>query len=112
VLAGWRCSWVPSFELWMVQAKALNVEAGVNRHPIGPQCCRDHKGPQNVERISAFTHGPHGGTIVTASPSTVFHRDLIISLAARPQAHSLDASRIWSRTLWCFDRGRSITESE
>jgi putative ABC transport system substrate-binding protein len=33
--------------------------------------------------VAAFAREPNGGLIVTASPSTVVHRDLIVSLAAR-----------------------------
>jgi len=38
--------------------------------------------------VAAFAREPNGGLIVTASPSTVVHRDLIVSLAAR---HKLPA---------------------
>ena len=38
--------------------------------------------------VTAFAREPNGGLIVTAAPSTVVHRDLIVSLAAR---HKLPA---------------------
>jgi ABC-type uncharacterized transport system substrate-binding protein len=38
--------------------------------------------------VTAFAREPNGGLIVTAGPSTVVHRDLIVSLAAR---HKLPA---------------------
>jgi putative ABC transport system substrate-binding protein len=38
--------------------------------------------------LAAFAREPNGGLIVTSAPSTVFHRDLIVSLAAR---HKLPA---------------------
>jgi len=40
--------------------------------------------PRQMDRaLTAFAREPNGGLIVTAAPSTVVHRDLIISLAAR-----------------------------
>jgi putative ABC transport system substrate-binding protein len=42
-----------------------------------------------IERaITAFARAPNGGLVVTASPLSVVHRDLIIALAAR---HKLPA---------------------
>jgi putative ABC transport system substrate-binding protein len=39
---------------------------------------------RQMERtVAAFAREPNGGIIVTAGPSTVIHRDLIVSLAAR-----------------------------
>jgi len=40
--------------------------------------------PDEIERVvSAFARSPNGGLIVTASPLAMFHRDLIVTLAAR-----------------------------
>jgi putative tryptophan/tyrosine transport system substrate-binding protein len=40
--------------------------------------------PAEIERVlNAFAQSPNGGLIVTASGPAVFHRDLIIKLAAR-----------------------------
>jgi hypothetical protein len=37
-----------------------------------------------IERaIAAFAQGSNGGLIVTASPGALFHRELIVALAAR-----------------------------
>ena len=45
--------------------------------------------PREIDRaVTAFAREPNGGLIVTAGPSTVLHRDLIVSLAAR---HKLPA---------------------
>jgi putative tryptophan/tyrosine transport system substrate-binding protein len=39
---------------------------------------------QEIERaLTAFAYRPNGGIIVTGSPAAVFHRDLIVNLAAR-----------------------------
>lgn len=44
----------------------------------------DGREPGEIERaITAFAREPNGGLIVTASPSAVTHRDLIISAASR-----------------------------
>ena len=40
--------------------------------------------PREMDRaVTAFAREPNGGLIVTAAPSTVVHRDLIVALAAR-----------------------------
>src|SRR5262245_45014159 len=40
--------------------------------------------PSEIERAgSAFARSPNGGLIVTAAPLALFHRDLIVTLAAR-----------------------------
>ncbi len=45
--------------------------------------------PRALDRaVTAFAQDPNGGLIVTAGPSTVIHRDLIVTLAAR---HKLPA---------------------
>jgi putative ABC transport system substrate-binding protein len=45
--------------------------------------------PREMERaVTAFAREPNGGLIVTTSPSTVVHRNLIVALAAR---HKLPA---------------------
>jgi putative ABC transport system substrate-binding protein len=45
--------------------------------------------PGDVDRgVTAFAREPNGGLIITSGPSTVVHRDLIVSLAAR---HKLPA---------------------
>jgi putative ABC transport system substrate-binding protein len=39
---------------------------------------------QEIERtVTAFAYRPNGGMIVTGSPAALFHRDLIVNLAAR-----------------------------
>jgi putative tryptophan/tyrosine transport system substrate-binding protein len=40
--------------------------------------------PGEIERaITAFAQGSNGGLIVTGSPAAIFHRSLIVALAAR-----------------------------
>jgi putative tryptophan/tyrosine transport system substrate-binding protein len=56
---------------------------GVELTPID---VRDASGIEHT--IAGFTRGSNGGLIVTASPSAVLHRKLIIALAAR---HGLPA---------------------
>jgi putative ABC transport system substrate-binding protein len=65
-------------------APSLGVE-------VSPLNLRDDK---EIERnIITFAHGSNGGLIVTASPLTLIHRDLLIKLAAR---HKLPAV-YWDR---------------
>jgi putative ABC transport system substrate-binding protein len=66
-------------------APSLGVE-------VSPLNLRDDK---EIERnIITFARGSNGGLIVTASPLTLIHRDLLIKLAAR---HKLPAV-YWDRT--------------
>jgi putative ABC transport system substrate-binding protein len=44
----------------------------------------DARDASEIERaITAFARSPNGGLIVTASPSAIVHRELIVTLAAR-----------------------------
>jgi len=58
--------------------------------PLGLEVITINAGdPREMDRaVSEFAREPNGGLIVTAAPSTVVHRDLIIALAAR---HKLPA---------------------
>ena len=58
--------------------------------PLGLEVSAINAGdPREMDRaVTEFAREPNGGLIVTASPSTVVHRDLIIALAAR---HKLPA---------------------
>ena len=58
--------------------RAVSSSFGMEISPIGVDDALE------IERaVSAFARGPGAGMIVTATPSTAFHRDLIISLAFR-----------------------------
>jgi putative ABC transport system substrate-binding protein len=58
--------------------------------PLGLEVSTINAGdPREMDRaVTEFARDPNGGLIVTASPSTVVHRDLIMALAAR---HKLPA---------------------
>ena len=44
----------------------------------------DVEAAEEIERaVTAFARSPNGGIIVTGSPLTTFHRNLIVTLAAR-----------------------------
>jgi putative ABC transport system substrate-binding protein len=50
--------------------------------------------PNSIERaVSTFAHSSNGGLIVTASASTIFHRDLIIALASRYNLPAIYSTR-------------------
>jgi putative tryptophan/tyrosine transport system substrate-binding protein len=56
----------------------------------------DERDPSEIERaIIAFAREPNGGLIVTASPSAVIRRDLIISLATRYRLSNVYAYRYY-----------------
>jgi putative tryptophan/tyrosine transport system substrate-binding protein len=67
--------------------QAVAPSLGVELTPI------DVRDASGLERnIAGFARGTHGGLIVTASPSAVLHRELIITLAAKyrlPAAYSI-----------------------
>jgi putative ABC transport system substrate-binding protein len=45
--------------------------------------------------IKAFAHEPNGGVIVTASPTALLHRDLIIALVAQHKLPAIYPSRVY-----------------
>lgn len=72
----------------VIQSVAPSV--GVDVSPIG---LRD---AAEIERgISALARSSNGGLIVTASAATVFHRDLIIALAARYRLPAVYSRRLY-----------------
>jgi putative ABC transport system substrate-binding protein len=57
--------------------QAVAPSFGVELHPL------DVRGPGEIERgVTAFAGASHAGLIVTGSPLTAIHRDLIVTLAA------------------------------
>jgi putative ABC transport system substrate-binding protein len=68
-------------EFGIIQAAAPSL--GVELRPV------DVRDASEIERaLTAFAQGSNGGLIVTGSPGTIFHRVLIVALAAR---HKLPA---------------------
>jgi putative ABC transport system substrate-binding protein len=68
-------------EFGIIQAAAPSL--GVELRPV------DVRNASEIERaLTAFAQGSNGGLIVTGSPGTLFHRALIVALAAR---HKLPA---------------------
>jgi ABC-type uncharacterized transport system substrate-binding protein len=77
----------------VIQSVASSV--GVEVSPINVHDARE------IERaIAAFARSPNGGLVVTSSPLTSRHRELIIGLAAR---HKLPA--VYPRRLYVDDGG-------
>jgi putative tryptophan/tyrosine transport system substrate-binding protein len=73
-------------EFGIIQAAAPSL--GVELRPV------DVRNASEIERaLTAFAQGSNGGLIVTGSPGTLFHRALIVALAAR---HKLPAV-YWAR---------------
>jgi putative ABC transport system substrate-binding protein len=48
------------------------------------------------EIVTAFAQGANGGLIVTGSPGAIFHRELIIALAARHRLPAVYGARFWA----------------
>jgi putative tryptophan/tyrosine transport system substrate-binding protein len=71
---------------------AIQAVAPSLRVEVSPVNLRD--APEIERAVSAFARSPNGGLIVTGGGSTLVHRDLIITLAARhklPAVYSLRA---------------------
>jgi putative ABC transport system substrate-binding protein len=68
----------------VIQAMAPSLRVEVN-----PVNMRD--AGEIEQAVAAFAHAPNGGLIVTAAGAAMFHRDLIIMLAAR---HKLPAVHV------------------
>ena len=72
----------------VIQAMAPSLKVGVNHLNV-----RD---TADIERtITAFAESPNGGLIVTGSPPTVIHRDLIAKLAAQYGLPAVYNERLW-----------------
>jgi putative ABC transport system substrate-binding protein len=71
--------------------RAVSSSFGMEVSPIGASDALE------IERaVSAFAHGPSGGMIVTGSPSTAFHRDLLIRLAVRHRLPAVYPLRLFA----------------
>ena len=78
--------WDPAIAVGIGQFAIIQSVAPSFGVELSPVYVRDTSG---IERaVSAFARSSNGGLIVTASASTIFHRDLIVALAAR---HKLPA---------------------
>ena len=78
--------WDPAIAAGIGQFAIIQSVAASFGIELSPVYVRDSS---SIERgVSAFARFPHGGLIVTASASTIFHRDLIVALAAE---HKLPA---------------------
>jgi len=72
----------------IIQSVAPSV--GVDVTPI------DVRDTAEIERaVTAFAQSANGGLIATASPLSVIHRDLIITLAARHKLPAIYVTRYW-----------------
>jgi putative ABC transport system substrate-binding protein len=73
-------------EFGVIQAVAQSLKVEVN--PVNTS-----DAGETERAVATFARAPNGGLVVTTSPSTTLHRDLIITLAAR---HKLPAV-YWQR---------------
>jgi putative ABC transport system substrate-binding protein len=88
----------------IIQAVAQSL--GVELRPMG---VRD---PGEIERaIVAFAQVPNGGLIIVGAPSAVFHRDLIITLAARHQLPAVYPIPYFARSGGLIAYGPDIVSS-
>jgi putative ABC transport system substrate-binding protein len=75
----------------VIQAVAPSL--GVEVSPVGVRDAGE------IERaVAAFARGANGGLIVTGSPTTVVHRDLIVTLAARHRLPAVYPFRFFARS--------------
>src|SRR5262249_58084408 len=61
-----------------IQAVAPSLKMEIN--PLNMQ-----DGGEIERAVTAFARSPNGGLIVTVGPPAILHRNLIVSLAARPK---------------------------
>jgi putative ABC transport system substrate-binding protein len=84
----------PSVAAGPGQFAAIQTDAtslGVELRPV------DVRDEGEIERsLSLFAQSPNSGLIVTGSPQAMFHRDLIIALAARHRLPAVYWSRYWA----------------
>jgi putative ABC transport system substrate-binding protein len=75
-------------QLAAIQAVAPSL--GVEISPIGMRDAFEIE-----QALSSFTQTPNGGIIVAGTPASVFHRDLIVSLAARHRVPAVYPLRVY-----------------
>jgi putative tryptophan/tyrosine transport system substrate-binding protein len=87
----------------VIQSVAPSV--GIDVSPI------DVRDKGEIERgVSAFARLANGGLIVTASAATVFHRDLIITLAARYKLPTVYSRRLYVTSGGLISYGADIRD--
>jgi putative ABC transport system substrate-binding protein len=83
--------WDPAIAAGIGQFAIIQSVAPSFGVELSPVYVRDTSG---IERaVSAFARSSNGGLIVTASASTIFHRDLIVALAARHKLPAVYSNR-------------------
>src|SRR5262249_62380681 len=66
---------------------------------------------EEIERaVTAFARSPNGGIIVTGSPLTTFHRDLIVTLAARQRLPAVYPYRFFVTGGGLISYGPDVTD--
>jgi putative tryptophan/tyrosine transport system substrate-binding protein len=71
--------------------QSVTTSVGVDPSPI------DVRDPTEIEReVASFSHFANGGLIVTGSPLTTRHRDLIIALAAQYKLPAIYPQRFYA----------------
>jgi putative ABC transport system substrate-binding protein len=66
---------------------------------------------EKIERaVTAFARSPNGGIIVTGSPLTTFHRDLIVTLAARQRLPAVYPYRFFVTGGGLISYGPDVTD--
>jgi putative ABC transport system substrate-binding protein len=85
--------------------RAVSSSFGMEVSPIGVGDAVE------MERaVSAFARGPSAGMIVTGSPSTSFHRDLIISLAVRHRLPAVYPLRFFAERGGLVSYGANVVD--
>jgi putative ABC transport system substrate-binding protein len=78
---------------------------GVELRPLGVRDAGE------IERVvTAFARSSNGGLIVTGSPSTLVHRDLIITLAARHRLPAVYPFRYFATSGGLISYGPNATD--
>jgi putative ABC transport system substrate-binding protein len=98
----------PALTLGTAQFAAIQAVAPATGVEVTPLGVHD---PDEIERgITTFARTSNGGLIVTASPSTAFHRHLIIALAARHKLPSVYVDRYYVKEGGLLSYGPSLLD--
>ena len=77
---------------------------------LAPSHLFDHLAGEIERAITAFARSSNGGLIVTGSPLTLFHRDLIITLAARHRLPAVYPFRYFATSGGLISYGPNATD--
>ena len=98
----------PTLTSGAAQFAAIEAVAPSLKAEVTPLDVRD--GAEIERGMVAFASNPGGGLIVTQSGSALYHRDLIVSLAARHKLPAIYITRLWAMGGGLMSYGADVTD--